>query len=68
MKNTESCITPEGSRRWDDARLANRSGAVLLQKLLNLDCGHATGSRSGNGLAVAPVLHIATGEDAVNAG
>ncbi len=41
---------------------------LLFQELLDLDGSHAAGSGSGDGLAIAPVLHIATGEHAVDAG
>ena len=36
--------------------------AVLFQEFLYFYCSHATGSCGSDGLSVAPVLHIATGE------
>src|SRR5580698_310614 len=50
------------------ARLADSSGAVVFQEFLDLNSSHAAGSRGGDGLAVAPVLHIAAREYAVDAG
>ena len=45
---------------------ANWSAAVIFQKFLGFDGGHAAGSGGSDGLAIAAVLHIAAGVDAVN--
>src|ERR1700692_402669 len=42
--------------------------AVLFQKLFDFDRGHAAATGGRDGLAVAPVLHIAAGVNAVDAG
>ena len=42
--------------------------AVLLEELFGLDGGHAAASGCGDGLAIAPVLHIATSINTVHAG
>jgi hypothetical protein len=36
----------------------------LFQKFLHFQRGHAAGTSGGDGLAVAAVLHVATGEHA----
>src|ERR1700729_2946299 len=45
----------------------NSLTTMLLQKLLDFNGGHASGSRRGDSLAVTAVLHIAAGEDAMHA-
>lgn len=56
--------------RWSGrgVKVAACSGAVHFQKLLDLEGSHAAAAGSGDGLAIAAVLYIATGIDAVNAG
>ena len=44
------------------------SSVVSLKPALGIDCGHATGSRSGDGLAVRVILHVAAAEDPINVG
>src|SRR5271163_4932557 len=48
--------------------LLNRSGAVVFEKLLDLDGSHATGSGGGDGLAIAAILHVAAGKNALDTG
>src|ERR1700723_3263019 len=49
-------------------QLAGGSGAVAFEEFLDFDGSHAAGSGGGDGLAIAPVLHIATREYAPDAG
>ena len=53
-----------------DLRTAVRCGsaAVFFEILFCFEGSHAAGSRSGYGLTVAAVLHVAAGEDAGDAG
>src|SRR5580704_486578 len=48
--------------------ICSRSLAPLLEPALGVDGGHAAGPGRGDRLAVVVVLHVAAGEDAVDAG
>src|SRR6266404_9700328 len=49
--------------KWQE--LTADSAALVFQKLFDLKCRHATRASSRYGLAITPVLHVATG---INAG
>src|SRR5581483_11245851 len=56
----------EGHARTASLRTASLS--KRFEEFLNLHRGHAAGSGGGDGLAVAAVLHVATGEHAGHLG